>query len=154
MLDDGCSFREISRTLGINRDTISAFPGRGWTLSQSASFGQAIRRRHPGCSIRGCDTQEDSMTNHTPRAASPKSTSTDPSKELTMNEKTSEPTMHVGVCDDCATIFAVWPHPERQAPVPVPSQWEHFASTCTVCDGNVEWLETNTPVSEYLKRGY
>lgn len=71
-----------------------------------------------------------------------------------MSKKPSEPTMHVGVCDDCATIFGVWPHSERQAPVPVPSQWENFASTCPVCDGHVEWLETNTPVSEYLKRGY
>ena len=64
------------------------------------------------------------------------------------------PVMHVGLCDDCLTIQAAWPHPERSDPVPNPSQWEDFASDCKVCgDGRVEWLET-VPVTDYLKRGF
>lgn len=56
MLADGCSYREISRTLNINRDLLSAtFPGQGWTYTQAGEFTAAMRQRHTTCSIRGCD---------------------------------------------------------------------------------------------------
>ena len=39
MLDDGCSFREVARTLGRAHDTIMLkFPGRGWTSRQVAEY--------------------------------------------------------------------------------------------------------------------
>jgi hypothetical protein len=45
MLDDGVSQHEISRTLGVNRETIRAhFPGRGWTRSQGKTFGNEVHR--------------------------------------------------------------------------------------------------------------
>ena len=44
LLADGCSFREIARTTGINRDRISAtYPGRGWTYSEAGAFRAATR---------------------------------------------------------------------------------------------------------------
>lgn len=44
MLDDGMSQREISRTLGVDRETIRAhFPGRGWDPSQGGTFALATR---------------------------------------------------------------------------------------------------------------
>lgn len=67
----------------------------------------------------------------------------------------SERLMHLGVCEDCLTIQAVWPHPERETPVTEPDDWECFATTCKVCeDGYVRWDETDVPVTDYLKRGY
>lgn len=43
LLDDGASFGEISRTLGVGRDTLRRwFPGRGWTPNGSSS--SMIRR--------------------------------------------------------------------------------------------------------------
>lgn len=67
----------------------------------------------------------------------------------------SDRTMHLGLCEECLTILAAWPHPERRDPVPEPDDWETFATNCPVCeDGYVSWDEINTPVTDYLKRGY
>lgn len=67
----------------------------------------------------------------------------------------SEAVMHIGMCESCLTIQAVWPHPERETPVPEPNQWETFATDCKVCDdGPVNWDWTNEPVTDYLKRGF
>lgn len=64
------------------------------------------------------------------------------------------PLMHVGVCDECLTIHAAWPHPEADTQTPNPDDWEGFATNCNVCDeGPINWLET-VPVTDYLKRGY
>lgn len=39
MVDDGCSFHEIARTLGVDRRTITRhFPGHQWTQSQGAVY--------------------------------------------------------------------------------------------------------------------
>ena len=57
--------------------------------------------------------------------------------------------IHTGVCDDCMTAFAAWPHPERETEVPEPSQWESFATECPVCEGHVSWDWTD-PMSEHL----
>ncbi len=44
MLDDGMSYNEISRTLGCSIRVISdAFPGRGWTVEQTAEYCAAVR---------------------------------------------------------------------------------------------------------------
>ena len=63
------------------------------------------------------------------------------------------PVMHLGTCEDCLTIQAVWPHPEKNLPIPKPSEWESFSTDCRICDGYVNWDET-VPVTDYLKRGY
>jgi hypothetical protein len=40
MLAEGMSQHEVSRTTGVNRETIRAhFPGSGWNLSESKTFG-------------------------------------------------------------------------------------------------------------------
>lgn len=61
--------------------------------------------------------------------------------------------IHVGVCDDCQSIHAVWPHPERREPIPDINDWETFGTTCSICDGHIDWLEV-VPVTDYLKRGF
>jgi hypothetical protein len=62
--------------------------------------------------------------------------------------------MHLGVCEDCLAIHAVWSHPERGEPIPDPDsgEWETFGG-CFVCDGRINWDET-VPVTDYLKRGF
>lgn len=62
------------------------------------------------------------------------------------------PVMHLGLCENCLTIQAVWPHPERTEPIPDEVDWESFGS-CHVCDGSVNWDEI-VPVTDYLKRGF
>lgn len=65
------------------------------------------------------------------------------------------PAMHLGLCENCLTIHAVWPHPDRIGPVPEPDDWEAFATNCNVCDdGHINWDEVNFPATDYLKRGY
>jgi IS30 family transposase len=45
MLDDGCSYLEVGKTLGRNQMTISrAFPGRGWPPRQRGEY-RAARMR-------------------------------------------------------------------------------------------------------------
>ncbi|UCZ89045.1 hypothetical protein [Gordonia sp. WA4-43] len=45
LLADGCSYREASRTIGCAHEALRRhFPGQGWTLSQSASWGMYIRK--------------------------------------------------------------------------------------------------------------
>lgn len=61
--------------------------------------------------------------------------------------------MHLGVCDDCQTVHAVWPHPERRTEIPDINEGENFGTTCDICDGRIEWLEV-VPVTDYLKRGF
>lgn len=44
LLDDGCSFAEVGRTLGRDMRTIRHhFPGRGWTPEQTLEFLSAVR---------------------------------------------------------------------------------------------------------------
>lgn len=55
MLNDGCSYREIGRTIGISHRTIrDAYPGRGWTYRQAGQFRAATRTHHTGCNTPGC----------------------------------------------------------------------------------------------------
>lgn len=45
MLDDGCSYREIHRTLGIHvRSLREAFPNRGWTQSEGGKLAMLMRK--------------------------------------------------------------------------------------------------------------
>lgn len=45
MLDDGCSQREISRTLGMAPITIRRrFPGRGWSKQQTREYIRVLRK--------------------------------------------------------------------------------------------------------------
>lgn len=45
LLDDGASYREITRTLGISKTTLRAkFPGRGWTYKESGEFRWITRK--------------------------------------------------------------------------------------------------------------
>ena len=62
------------------------------------------------------------------------------------------PMMHLGLCEDCLTTVALWPHPEREEPIPHRIDWESFGG-CPVCDGSVSW-DWVDPCSEYLKKGY
>lgn len=64
----------------------------------------------------------------------------------------SDRVMHLGLCEDCLTINAVWPHPERSEEIPDKPEWETFGD-CHVCDGSVMWDET-ADVTDYLKRGF
>ncbi len=44
MLEDGCSYKEVARTLGCSHVWVARrFPGRGWTRSQGAAFANVIR---------------------------------------------------------------------------------------------------------------
>ena len=44
MLDDGCSYAEIRRTLGVTHETLQRhFPGRGWNREQQNDFIRATR---------------------------------------------------------------------------------------------------------------
>lgn len=46
LLDDGCSFLEVARTLGCSNTSVAAwYPGAGWTKRQGAEFGAAIRQK-------------------------------------------------------------------------------------------------------------
>lgn len=43
-LDEGWSFREITRTYGVDKDTLARhFPGRGWTRTQTGELVGAMR---------------------------------------------------------------------------------------------------------------
>lgn len=45
LLDDGCSYEEVARTLGVSWSSIVArFPGRSWTPSQVGAFANLHRR--------------------------------------------------------------------------------------------------------------
>lgn len=45
LLDDGCSYEEVARTLGVSSSSIVArFPGRSWTPSQISAHGCLHRR--------------------------------------------------------------------------------------------------------------
>lgn len=45
MLDDGCSYTEVARTLGRNVTVVlQRWPGRGWTKAQAAAHVHDIRR--------------------------------------------------------------------------------------------------------------
>lgn len=45
MVEDGCSFREIARTLGVRWETVARhFPGRQWTHAQAGDHGRLMRR--------------------------------------------------------------------------------------------------------------
>src|SRR5690606_19285746 len=40
LLDDGCSYAEVARTVGASATTIAAhFPGKGWTPIQAGAWG-------------------------------------------------------------------------------------------------------------------
>ena len=44
LLDDGCSYRETARTVECSQSALHRrFPGKGWTLSESASWGMYLR---------------------------------------------------------------------------------------------------------------
>ena len=46
MLDEGCSFAETARSLGVAESTVQRwFPGRGWTQKQTAEH-RGLLRRH------------------------------------------------------------------------------------------------------------
>lgn len=48
LLADGCSFREVARTLGCHYMTVNnRFPGRGWTYRQAGAFRAATRDYSP-----------------------------------------------------------------------------------------------------------
>ncbi|WBF03786.1 helix-turn-helix DNA binding domain protein [Gordonia phage Mareelih] len=45
LLDDGCSYMEAARTAGCHPRTLARrFPGRGWSLSESAIWGRYLDR--------------------------------------------------------------------------------------------------------------
>jgi IS30 family transposase len=45
LIQDGCSYTEVARTLGRSIHAIRThFPGHGWTYSQAGQFGMAIRK--------------------------------------------------------------------------------------------------------------
>lgn len=45
MLDDGCSFREITKTLNMSWETLKRyFPGRQWTHQQCIEHGVLVRQ--------------------------------------------------------------------------------------------------------------
>ncbi|AEK08599.1 hypothetical protein PBI_DLANE_55 [Mycobacterium phage DLane] len=45
LLEDGASYQEVARTLGVSRTTIERhFPGRAWTKRQAAEF-TALRKK-------------------------------------------------------------------------------------------------------------
>jgi hypothetical protein len=45
MLDDGCSYREIERTLHVKSNILrKEFPGRGWTQSEGGKLAMAMRK--------------------------------------------------------------------------------------------------------------
>jgi hypothetical protein len=45
MLDDGCSYEEVARTLGVSAWSIAVrYPGRSWTPSQVSAFGNLHKR--------------------------------------------------------------------------------------------------------------
>jgi len=52
LLDDGCSYKEASRSVGVSNTTMArTFPGRGWTKRQGGEFRAFLRsmeRRTPG----------------------------------------------------------------------------------------------------------
>lgn len=44
-LDDGCSYREVAKTLGLNRDSIvERFPGYQWSSAQSTQFSAKVSK--------------------------------------------------------------------------------------------------------------
>lgn len=44
LLDDGCSYRETARTLGVDHTTVrDHLPGRGWTRQQVGSWAAGSR---------------------------------------------------------------------------------------------------------------
>lgn len=46
LLDDGCSYRETARTLGVGRASVmKALPGYGWTYREAGQFRAATRDR-------------------------------------------------------------------------------------------------------------
>ena len=48
MFEDGCSQREIARTLGIAPVTIRRhYPGRGWTKQQTRDYLRMLRQKGP-----------------------------------------------------------------------------------------------------------
>lgn len=53
LLDAGCSYREVARTLNRDKQLISRhFPGRGWSKSDGALYGQTrARMRRAGLLI-------------------------------------------------------------------------------------------------------
>lgn len=43
--EEGASYREVARTVGVSRWTIERhLPGRGWTSVEGGRFGNAVRR--------------------------------------------------------------------------------------------------------------
>jgi len=45
LLDDGCSYEEVARTLGVSSWAVAArYPGRAWTRSQVSALGNLHRR--------------------------------------------------------------------------------------------------------------
>ncbi|QEM41474.1 hypothetical protein SEA_FORZA_5 [Gordonia phage Forza] len=45
LLDDGCSYMEAARAAGCHPRTLARrFPGRGWSLSESAIWGRYLDR--------------------------------------------------------------------------------------------------------------
>ncbi|ACI12370.1 DNA binding protein [Mycobacterium phage Fruitloop] len=45
LLEDGASYQEVARTLGVSRTTIEKhFPGRAWTKRQAAEFTALLKK--------------------------------------------------------------------------------------------------------------
>jgi len=48
MLDDGASFKEVTRTTYLSREYLAAhFPGKGWTYKQAGEFRALLRDTKP-----------------------------------------------------------------------------------------------------------
>jgi hypothetical protein len=66
-LDDGWSYAEIGRTYGVDPQRVSLhFPGRGWTIEQSAEI--AVARKREIALFRVLDNQHHNATHLMPLA--------------------------------------------------------------------------------------
>ncbi|HEY9315813.1 hypothetical protein [Williamsia sp.] len=44
LLEDGCSYREVGRTLGVSRNRVrTELPGFGWTYREAGNFTASMR---------------------------------------------------------------------------------------------------------------